>query len=460
MEGLELVELLADAGELDGPGGDLGHRQRGTAAGVAVELGQDDAGEVDGFLEGLGDGDGFLADHRVDDEQRLDGVDGGLDVGRLLHHLLIDVGAPGGVDDDHGHAQALGLRDRVLGHLDRIALGEGGVDGHADPFAQHPQLLDGSGALQVAGDQHRLAALPLQVQRQLPGGGRLPGALQAGQHDHRGGGGSQVQRRGLLAEDRDELLVHDLDDLLTGVEGFGDLNAHGALADAADEGLDDLEVDVGLEQGEADLAQALVDLLLGQALGAPEAVEDGVESVLEGVEHGIVECTGRDYAGRVPTTPPTPRLTLYVPRAIPVVVLSLAMVWSVPLVVALVSRRPVGLGFQLLNGLIALGLVTFGLDTALIRVVLTPASATVRRGLRRTTVDWDAVKGVALLQDGGVPRLRLVTHDDPVEVPAWSLRARRDDGEVEAAADALPRFTREQGIRLRVHTLAGPPRQG
>ena len=44
-------------------------RQRGAAAGVAVELGHEDAVEVDGLGELLGDVDRVLAGHRVDDEQ-------------------------------------------------------------------------------------------------------------------------------------------------------------------------------------------------------------------------------------------------------------------------------------------------------------------------------------------------------------------------------------------------------
>ena len=57
------------------------------------------------------------------------------------------------------------------------------------------------------------------------------------------------------------------------------LGADGALADAGDEAADDLEVDVGLEQGEADLAQDLVDLGLAEAALAAEALEDPVEAI-------------------------------------------------------------------------------------------------------------------------------------------------------------------------------------
>ena len=49
-------------------------RQRGTTAGVAVELGEDDAVVPDAVEERLGGRDGVLADHRVDDEEHLVGV--------------------------------------------------------------------------------------------------------------------------------------------------------------------------------------------------------------------------------------------------------------------------------------------------------------------------------------------------------------------------------------------------
>ena len=60
----------------------------------------------------------------------------------------------------------------------------------------------------------------------------------------------------------------------------------------ADEAADDREVDVGLEQGHADLAQDLVDVVLAQASLAAEALEDAVEAVGEGVEHAVSQATG------------------------------------------------------------------------------------------------------------------------------------------------------------------------
>ena len=76
VEDVEVLELLAGGREQDRLAGDLPDRQRGATAGVAVELGQHDAGEADAVAERLGGGDRVLADHRVEHEEDLVGVDG------------------------------------------------------------------------------------------------------------------------------------------------------------------------------------------------------------------------------------------------------------------------------------------------------------------------------------------------------------------------------------------------
>ena len=148
--------------EHDRLAGEVPHRQRGATAGVAVELGEHDAGEADAVLEGLGRDDGVLADHRVDDEQDLVGLHGVADVGGLLHQLGVDAEAAGGVDDDDVVLHAPGVLDRRAGDRDRVAdaaarLGREDVD--AGLLADDLQLLDGVRALQVAGDEQRRVAL-------------------------------------------------------------------------------------------------------------------------------------------------------------------------------------------------------------------------------------------------------------------------------------------------------------
>ena len=105
--------------------------------------------------------------------------------------------------------------------------GSGAKTGDAGPLAVDLELVDRVGPLQVGGDQQRALALLLEPQRQLGRERRLAGALEPGEHDHRRRGLGEPQPAGLAAEDGDELLVDDLDDLLGGVQRLADLGTRG-----------------------------------------------------------------------------------------------------------------------------------------------------------------------------------------------------------------------------------------
>ncbi len=57
---------------------------------------------------------------------------------------------------------------------------------------------------------------------------------------------------------------------------------------ALNEILDDLEVDVGFQQREAHLAQALLNIGLVKARAPAEFTEDAAESVGKAVEHSVL----------------------------------------------------------------------------------------------------------------------------------------------------------------------------
>jgi hypothetical protein len=149
-------------------------------------------------------------------------------------------------------------------------------------------------------------------------------------------------------------------------------------------------------------------------------------------------------------------LTLYVPRAIPLVLGVVGLLWGTPTAVAVLTDGRINPVFSALNLLIGVGLLYFAVRTSLIRVTMDEGQVVVRSRVRTQTAKWADVRGVALLQDGGIPRLRVVTTGEPIEVPAWSLRARYDDGEVEPAGVALERFGAEHGVRVKVRQLDGP----
>ena len=114
IEGLEVLELLTDTDEEDRAAGDLLHRQRGTAARVAVELREHHAGEVDRLRERLGDVHRFLTGHRVDDEQRVVGLHGLADTQQLVHEVGVDLQPARGVDDHDVAAEPVCLVDARL----------------------------------------------------------------------------------------------------------------------------------------------------------------------------------------------------------------------------------------------------------------------------------------------------------------------------------------------------------
>ena len=128
-------------------------------------------------------------------------------------------------------------------------------------------------------------ALLLEVHGQLAGQGGLARALQAGEQDDGGRILGELQPTGLAAEQLDELLVDDLDDLLRGVQRARDLRPDGTLTDAIGEHAHCRQGHVGLEQGDPDLPDRVVDVGLGQPALAAQALEGRGQPVGEGCEH-------------------------------------------------------------------------------------------------------------------------------------------------------------------------------
>ena len=156
VESLEIVEALAGGGKEDGRAGHAAHGQGRAASRVAVELGQDDAGEANPVTEGRGGGDRVLTDHGVQDEHDLVGAHRVTDRDRLVHHLLVDTKTAGRIDDHHVDTALAGKLDATARDLDRVAHAVarlGGPHLHAGAFTDDLKLLDGVGALEVGCDE-------------------------------------------------------------------------------------------------------------------------------------------------------------------------------------------------------------------------------------------------------------------------------------------------------------------
>jgi len=148
----DLVQLLAHAGELDGLSGDCLDGQGRAAPGVAVQFGEDHAVDVQRVVKGLGRVHRVLADHGVHNQKDLGGLHRGLDVPQLVHQLLIHMEPAGGIQKDQVIAVFPGVGHSGFGDVHRVGLTH--LE-HRDVqlLSHHLQLMDGGGAVDVAGGQ-------------------------------------------------------------------------------------------------------------------------------------------------------------------------------------------------------------------------------------------------------------------------------------------------------------------
>ena len=93
------------------------------------------------------------------------------------------------------------------------------------------ELIGRGRAVRVGGDEERPAALLHEVAGELRGRRRLARALEADERDH-GGVALEVERPIAAAEQRNQLLVDDLHDLLAGRQALENLRTDRPLADA------------------------------------------------------------------------------------------------------------------------------------------------------------------------------------------------------------------------------------
>ena len=284
MEFLERIRLLTCADELDGLSCDLLDGKRAAAASIAVHLRHDDAVEVDALGERSCHVHDVLACHRVDDHKDLVGLDGALDCLGFLHHLVIDVQAARRVDDDDVAQVVDGVLHALLRDSDRV-LPVAAVDADPHLVTKRLELIGGGRAVHVARDEQGRVLLLLQTVREFGRGGRLARALQADEHDDVGNAAREDELRVGAAQKLGELVKHNLHDVLRRCERLEHLGGEAALLGASAELLHDFEVDVSLEQRQADLAHGRVDIFLGQAAFSAQAREYALQSLGKTFKH-------------------------------------------------------------------------------------------------------------------------------------------------------------------------------
>ena len=259
MEGLDLVELLSLAGELDGLAGDCAHREGRAAPRITVELGEDDTGDIQPLVEALGGIHRILTGHGVDHQQDLTGLYSSLDILELVHELLVDVQTARCVQKDHIIAVGLSVAHAGLGNIHRICFAHL-EHGDIQLFAHHAQLLNGRGAINVAGHQQGAFTLLFQKTGQFAAVGGFACALQADQHNDRGALGIGGEFLVFRAHEPGQFLIDDLHDHLGRGQTLEHVGTDAAVCGSADKVLDDLVADVRLKQCQTDLAHGGLDV--------------------------------------------------------------------------------------------------------------------------------------------------------------------------------------------------------
>ncbi len=235
--------------------------------------------------------DGVLAGHGVGDEEDLLRIEQLFELGHFIHEFFVDVEAAGGVDDEGVAGEDAGFATRFAGQaFDKFGAGglivelafvEAGFDGLGDDL----ELLARGGAVDVDGDEHGAMAAFFEPGSQLAAGCGFAGALQAGHQDDGGRLRGEFEAGSVAAEEFDQLVADDLDDLLGGRERGKHLGANGFGADVLDEFVDDVEIDVGIEHGDADLFEGLIHVFFRESALAPEGLEGSLQLFCKVLKH-------------------------------------------------------------------------------------------------------------------------------------------------------------------------------
>ena len=223
MERLEILELLADARELDRLAGHRPQAQGGAAAGVAVELGQDGAGDVERLVEMRGHVHRLLAGGGVEHEQDFLRLDQVAQPDQFLHQRFVDLQPAGGVEDER--VPFVGAR---RSRAPRGQCASTSVSPRCDKhrqielLAERFELVHRRRPINVGRHEQRRAALLLEQAGQLAARGGLARAVQA-DHQHAARVAAQAQTGVGRAEQFDQFVVDNFDDLLAGLDALDDL---------------------------------------------------------------------------------------------------------------------------------------------------------------------------------------------------------------------------------------------
>ena len=286
MKVFQRVGFFAGADQFDGLAGDRAHRQRRAAAAVAIDARQHDAGEADALVERAREIDRVLAGERIRDQQHFVRTGGGFDFGCFRHHLFVERGAAGGIEQHHVVAAELCGFQCALGDLRRLLAGNDRQGLDIEIAAEHRELLHRRGAIDVERGHQHLALVALgQTAAEFCSGGGFAGALQADHHDRDRRHGVEIDGLAVGAERGDQFVMDDLHHHLAGGHRLDHGGADRLLADFFGKTADHVERDVGLQQRAAHLAHRGIDIGLRQRPAPRQPIENATKLFRQIVEH-------------------------------------------------------------------------------------------------------------------------------------------------------------------------------
>src|SRR6266568_1492579 len=234
---------------------------------------------------------GVLAGHGVGHEEDLRWVEQFLEPLHLAHEVFVDVETAGSVDDERvaGHVASLAPgflsqsldKRRASGLAFLIAFIESSFDGFGNNF----QLLARGGPVNVDRDKHGAVTALFEPRRELAAGRGLTGTLQTGHQDHGGRLRGEFEAGCVFAEEFDQLIANDLDDLFGGRERSKYFGANGLGANVLDELAGNVEVYVGFEQGYANFAEGFADVFFRERALAAQCFEGPLQFFCEVLKH-------------------------------------------------------------------------------------------------------------------------------------------------------------------------------
>src|SRR5215469_18693006 len=98
MKQFKSLELLSSPGKEDGSAGNSTYRQGSTTAGITVQLGQNDAGQLQAFMETLRHIDRILACHGIGNQNDIVRLSNCLEPSQFFHQLVVDLQTATGID--------------------------------------------------------------------------------------------------------------------------------------------------------------------------------------------------------------------------------------------------------------------------------------------------------------------------------------------------------------------------